>query len=181
MSVTERRDTARRTSRAARTAVALLVVPLVLMSGCAGGDRPRYEPAVGTNARVAGMDALRVAIVTNDTGVGTLVGTLLNTTDTTNALISAHAVTDRAAIGIVMPRGDLELPPDDPVQLAPKSAVSLTSAKLTPGLYVEIELQFRHGPSMQLFAPVEPQEGPYAEIEVTVPPDGDVSPTSVDN
>lgn len=176
MSFPERRETFHRASRAAHTVIALLVVPIMLLVGCAEHDRPRYEPAAGTNARIKGMDALGVAVVIDDTGVGTLVGTLLNTADTPNALVSANAVTDRAAIGIVMPRGDLELPPDDLVKLAPNSAVSLTSAKLTPGFYAEIELEFRHGPSMELLVPVEPQKGPYAEIEVTEPPDGDVSP-----
>ncbi len=41
---------------------------------------------------------------------------------------------------------------------------------------VELTLELDDGSTVDLLVPVEPQEGPYAEIEVVTPPDGDVTP-----
>lgn len=157
--------------------VALFCLPvLLLLSGCVPDPVKDYAPAIGTNERVSGMDALSFAIVTDGSGTGTLVGTLINTSEKPNALVGASVTTERASVDAVLEGGDLGLPPGETVPVARNNAVSASSQDFPVGFFVELRLTFRNGPPVEMLVPVEPQRGPYAEIEVTAPPDGDVSP-----
>jgi hypothetical protein len=138
-----------------------------------GGD---FSPAIGTNERVEGMDVLSAAAVTNRDGVATVVATLVNTGDQPNALVDARVSSDRSDIVTFVPE-PVEVPVEKPVQISTEQAVTLVSPNLPVGRMVELTLEFERGPSADLLIPVEPQEGPYAEIEVTAPPDSDISPS----
>lgn len=138
---------------------------LLLFSGCAPDPVEDYAPATGTSERVPGLEASRFAIVTDGSGAGTLVGTLLNTTQEPNALISAAVAAHLARVDAVLGDGDLKLPPGKTVPVARNNAVSLSTKDLSVGFFVELRLTFRNGPAVQMLVPVEPQRGPYAEIE----------------
>lgn len=157
-----------------RPAVALTAVLLLVLGGCGWGDAD-YTPNIGSNARVQGIDVLSAAAVTDGGGVATVVATVINNSEEDNALVGVAARDDTSDITAVLDE-PLPLPPGEPVQLSPNSAIALMADELPVGLFIELQLDFRNGPSVDLLIPVEPQEGPYSEIEVEQPADEDISP-----
>lgn len=146
-----------------------------VLAGCGSPDL-KYEPAIGSNARTPTIQALSLAVVTNDKGVGTLVGSVLNEAKETDHLIDVKAASDNGPITTRLPAGPVALPHDELVKLATQNAVMLRSDNVRQGFWIDLTLRFDNSAPMELKAPVEPQSGPYAEIEVTTPPDGDISP-----
>ena len=67
---------------------------------------------------------------------------------------------------------------DPEAQFEKWAAVEVSSFDDLPeGLFVELTLTIDGASEpIKMLVPVEPQDGPYAEIEVTEAPDGDVSP-----
>ena len=155
-------------------AAALIVVP-VLLTSCSEDAEP-YQASIGTNERTESTDALGFAIVVDGEGNGRVVGTLVNTSDQPQALVGAEVESKRGPVRAVVDE-DLPLPPNEPVELARDAAIAVSAADLPEGLFVELTLTIDGAlEPIEMLVPVEPQDGPYAEIEVTEAPDGDVSP-----
>lgn len=146
-----------------------------VLAGC-GGKNLDFEPAIGSNARTPTMQALSLAVVTNGRGVGTLVGSLINEAEDTDHLTNVTATSENGPISATLPGGPVALPQDELVRLATENAVMLRSDNLRQGFWIDLTLRFEDAPRIKLKAPVEPRSGPYAEIEITTPPDGDISP-----
>lgn len=79
--------------RRASHGAALLLVALLAagLSGCGGGDDPRYIPSVGVTELGDEVDALSLTVVADGAGVATLVGTLLNHGTHPDQLVGASA------------------------------------------------------------------------------------------
>lgn len=157
-----------------------LAIPLaLLLSACGGGNGGLNEASIGTNERTDSNDALGFALVVDGEGNGRIVGTLINTTDEPQALVGADVTPQRGGPATAAVIGErLELPSDKPVELAREPAISVSAeGELPVGYLVELTLDIESGEPLEMLVPVEAQEGPYAEIEVTEPPDGDVSPS----
>lgn len=148
---------------------------LATTAGC-GMDDPVFEPSIGSNARSDTVDALGFAIVTDGEGNGRVVGSLLNTGEEPDALVGVDVELESGTVEATMPSEDIALPVEESVELARVPAIGVVG-QLPEGRFVEITLDFEVGPDLDLLVPVEPQRGPYAEIEVTQPPDDDVSPS----
>ncbi|GAB2628690.1 hypothetical protein GCM10027270_15350 [Nocardioides ginkgobilobae] len=161
--------------RILRTALGSLLL-VAALGACTSEDDEPYQASIGTNERTERLDALGFAIVTDGEGNGRVVGTLLNTTDEPAALVSAEVDSERGPVTAAVLEEEIDLPPGEPVELARVPAVSVQADDLPVGFFVELTLGLDDGSTVDLLVPVEPQEGPYAEIEVEVPPDGDVSP-----
>ncbi len=128
------------------------------------------------NERTESTDSLGFAIVVDGEGNGRVVGTLVNTSDQPQALVGAEVESERGPVRAVVDE-DLPLPPNEPVELARDAAIAGSAADLPEGLFVELTLTIDGAlEPIEMLVPVEPQDGPYAEIEVTEAPDGDVSP-----
>lgn len=158
--------------------IALIVVCGAVLTGC-GEDTEGYEPAIGTNARTPSTEALSFAIVVDGEGHGRVVGDLLNTTGRPTRLVDASVVAEAQPVRVSLPDGPITLPPGELVSLAQSAAISVSSPTpedLPAGMFVGLTLRIRGSEPIELLVPVEPQEGPYADIEVTSPPDGDVAP-----
>ena len=71
----------------------------------------------------------------------------------------------------------LQLPPGESVELAREPAISVSADDLSIGFFVGLTLDIEGGRPIEMLVPVEARAGPYAEIEVTQPPDNDVAPS----
>src|SRR5699024_7278283 len=108
-----------------------------------------------------------------------VVGTMFNNTDTQTRLMNVTVESERSPIDVSLPDGPVVLPPNQPVNLARLAAVSASTPndnKFPVGFLVPMTLKIDGEQSVNLQVPVETNTGPYSEIEVTKPPDGDVSP-----
>lgn len=164
-----------------RVLVLSLTVSLtLLLSACSlvrDNDAEPYKASIGSNERTDATDALGVALVVDGKGNGRIVGTLINSTDEPQALVGADVRTERGPATAAVFGDRLELPPGEPVELAREPAVAVSAPDLPIGLFVELTLDIEGGSPIEMLVPVEAQKGPYAEIEVTEPPDDDVSPS----
>lgn len=161
--------------------VAVLALVLVV-AGCSAADHGKddgdpYKASVGSNARTPHTDALGVAIVVDGEGNGRIVGALLNTTDKSQTLVGADVDTERGKARAAVIEDRVELPPGKTVELAREPAVSVSAEDFSVGFFVELTLEIKGGSPIEMLVPVEAQKGPYAEIEVTTPPDGEVAPS----
>lgn len=140
-------------------------------------EEDNYNASIGSNERTPQTDALGVAIVVDGKGNGRVVGTLLNTTEEPQALVGADVDSERGPVQAAVVDDQVALPQGEPVELARQAAVSVSADDLPVGFFVELTLDIQGASPIEMLVPVEAQEGPYAEIEVTEPPDGDVSPS----
>lgn len=161
--------------RILRTALGSLLL-VAGLAACTSEDEEPYQASIGTNERTERLDALGFAIVTDGEGTGRVVGTLLNTTDEPATLVAADVDGERGPVTAAVLEEEIELPPGEPVELARVPAVAVQADDLPVGFFVELTLTLDDGFAVDLLVPVEPQDGPYSEIEVTSPPDGDVTP-----
>lgn len=91
--------------------------------------------------------------------------------------MGADVGTEREPAQAVVIGDRVDLPPNEPVELARVPVIAVSSVNLPVGFFVELTLGIEGGVPIEMLVPVEAQEGPYAEIEVTEPPDGDVAPS----
>ena len=152
----------------------LAAVLVCLVAGCAGA-RP-VEASVGADEKSATVQALSLAVVTNEDGIATLSGTLLNTGSRPDRLVGVEAETERGPAHARLRHGSVPLPSSEPVRLARQDAVRLESEHLVPGFLIELTLTFERSAPVRMDVPVESPTGPYAEVEITRAPDGDISP-----
>jgi hypothetical protein len=161
-----------------RRSAAIFAVAVVapILSGCASNFSSQvlqpYTPGVGVYDNTGTVEAYNMVVVVDEQGNGTLVATLINTGDTPDALTGVTAQAEDE-VGTAPPQaslnGEVELQPEQPVQLSEEGAVSLTGDALQPGYFLQMSLEFVEGDTISRPVPVEAQEGPYAEVEIPEP------------
>lgn len=148
----------------------LLAVVLALGAGCGTTD-PEYSPSIGVDYRGAEVDALSLTVVTNGDGVGTLVGTLLNHGAQPDRLVAVEARSpNQPPITTQLTHGHVQLPVEEPVQLAEIPAVTLTADSFRLGYGVDLRLDFAQADDITLRVLTAPQEGPFADVRVGADP-----------
>lgn len=156
----------------------LAVLAALLLSGAtACADPPvRTEPSIGQVESTETMKALGMALVTNGRGAARLVGTLVNSSDEPDRLVGVDVDPTIESYDVVIADGPIILPPDEPVTLARDAQMMVFSEQFRPGFRPELRLIFANSAPIVTTIPVETQTGPYAEVEVLEPLDGDISP-----
>lgn len=150
--------------RATWTTVAAVVVGAATLGGC-GADDPETEAPIGAVVRSERMDALNLAVVTDDGETGTLVGTFVNQADEADALTGVTVETERGPVEAFLLDGEVELPPEEPVRLATEQRVGLRG-ELPKGRFIEVTLELEDSRTLSTLVPVEPPTGPYDDVEV---------------
>jgi hypothetical protein len=150
-------------------AAVLLTAALPALSGCAAGfDSPvlrDYNPAVGVNVRTSGVWAMNMLVVMPESGRGTLVGALLNKTQTTDRLVGATvaAAPEKPPLQSTMQRSSVALAPDRLVELSDPTTVQV-QGEAEPGEFLSLTLQFQRTKAIQVDVPVVDAAGPYADV-----------------
>ncbi|HEU5036868.1 MAG TPA: hypothetical protein VFT70_07680 [Nocardioides sp.] len=164
-----------RTRRLQIASGGLLAVLLTSIAAC-GDDPVPVEPSIGQDEHTETIKALDLVLVTNGHGVARLVGTLVNTSDQVDRLVGIDVDTDIGDFDVVIADGPILLSPNDPFRLMRDGHVTVLSDRLRPGFRPKLTLVFRSSHRLVTTVPVERAVGPYAEVEVTSSPDGDISP-----
>jgi copper(I)-binding protein len=157
-------------SPARRPAVPLSMLGAVLclsaLTGCSAAAVDDAEPPIGTVARTQTITAMNMAAVTNGKGAAIVVGTVVNDGRVPDRLVDAHVTAESGPVTTTLPGGPVKLAPDKPVKLAAGKAILLTANGWREGLIVKLTLEFARSRDVHVGIPVEPQSGPYADIEV---------------
>lgn len=148
---------------------ALVSLPVLLgltavLTGC-GGD-PETEAPIGAVVRSERMDALNLAIVTDDSETGTLVGTMVNQASEDDALTGVTVDSENGPVEAFLLDGEVALPPEETVRLADNENSVGLRGTLPKGRFVEITLEFEDSRTLTTLLPIEPPTGPYDDIEV---------------
>ena len=163
-----------RLRRVAASSLAALLLPIA--TACADDPtRAGTDPGIGQVERTETMKALGLALVTNENGAARLVGTLVNTGAERDRLVGLDLATTRP-FEVRVGDAPVVLPPDQPVQLVRDAEMILFTDDLRPGFRQDLTLVFRGSAPIETTVPVETATGPYAEVEVLGPQDGDISP-----
>lgn len=173
-------------SRGRRTTIAVLAACVPLLAGCGAGFDAQtnqvYQPAVGVNDRSSEVFVINALLVSDGSGTGTVVASLINQTTEPDRLL---AVVASSTTGAPLEATDLgagvELPPQEPVQLSGEgiSVTATTEAGdtgsgeaggVTVGSFVTLQFQFELASLVEVEAPVVSNEDPvYADITVSPP------------
>jgi hypothetical protein len=151
-----------------------LAMVLWMLSGCS--EEPEAEPSLGQTERTESITATDLVLVTNGDGVARMVGTLINEAEEQDRLVGLDIETDVGEYAVTFAEGPIVLPTDEPVKLARDALVTVVSDSLRPGLRADLRLSFRNSETIDTTVLVKPQSGVYEEVEITQPPDGDISP-----
>lgn len=160
-----------------RGIVVLLVAVTAAWSttGC-GADAPPSEQSIGQVERNATVTATGLALVTKGEGVARLVGRLVNDADRPDRLLGLDVDTELGPHSVIIADAPLLLRPGESFELARDGEVSVISDKLRQGYRVELSLVFANSAPIVTTVAVESQTGPYADVEVRRPPDGEIAP-----
>lgn len=161
--------------RSLRSLLFFLALALVPLTGCAGTKKSQGEPSLGQVERTETITAADLVLVTNGRGVARLVGTLLNDAEEEDRLVGLDIATDIGEYSVTFAEGPIVLPTGEPVRLARDALVTVLTNSLRPGFRADMRLSFRNSETITTTVLVEPQKGVYAEVEITQPPDGDIS------
>jgi len=161
----------RHSSRCRRLlAAAFVAATLPALSGCASNfSSPvlqQYNPAVGVDVRHGGVWGMNMLVVLPKSGgQGTLVGALLNKTGHTDRLVSAvvRAEPKQGSLSSTLVRPGTELQPGRLLEMSDPTTVAV-QGDVTPGLFVDLTLQFERSRAIHTQVPVLPPEGPYAQV-----------------
>lgn len=164
---------ARRPAR--RLPVVLAALVLACVTACADPE-VETEPSIGQVESTESMKALGMALVTNGEGAARLVGTLVNSAGEPDRLVGVDVDPTIESYDVVIADGPVILPPDEPVTLARDARMLVFSDQFVPGFRPELRLIFLNSAPIVTTIPVETQTGPYSEVEVLEPMDGDISP-----
>ena len=147
--------------------VALALAGTLTLSGCAigfnSGTSQQKASGNGLTTNVESLQLRNMTVVadTNNPNSGVLIGTIINTADTDNALIGVAAARTVVAVG------------QTNVALMAKSATTLNSSPdttvalnglLTPGTYVNLQLMFADGTTIPASLMVVLNEDIYADV-----------------
>jgi hypothetical protein len=158
-----------------RGLLVLLLLAVTALVGCSE-DTVDAEPSIGQVERSETVTATGLALVTNGEGVARLVGTLLNEGETTDRLSGVDVDTEIGQFAVTIAEAPVVLRHDEPFRLAREGHVLVRSPNLRQGFRVEMTLVFRNSVPITTTVPVEPRTGPYEDVEVRTPPDGDIAP-----
>jgi hypothetical protein len=153
----------------------LLILTVTALAGCSQ-DTVDAEPSIGQVERSESVTATGLALVTDGEGVARLVGTLLNEGETTDRLSRVDVDTEIGRFAVTIAEAPIVLLQDEPFRLAREGRVLVRSPNLRQGYRVEMTLVFSNSVPITTTVPVEPRTGPYEDVEVTTPPDGDIAP-----
>ena len=164
------------TRRPIRRLVSTLVA--LVLAGVTGCADPEVEttPSIGQVERTETVAALGLALVTNGRGAARLVGTLVNSADEADRLIGVDIDPTVEPFDVVIADAPIILPPEEPVTLARDAQMTVFADQFVPGFRADLRLVFLNSPTIETTVSVETQTGPYAEVEVLEPQDGDISP-----
>ncbi len=152
--------------------VAMALASALALSGCGiGFNAGTSQQKASGNGLVANVDALQIRGMTivadtkNPTS-GVIIGTIINTADTDNALVGVAAARTVVAVGTI----NVALPAKSSTQLntAAETTVAL-NGQLTPGTYQNVQLMFADGKSIPASLMVVPNDGNYAETVFPAP------------
>jgi len=161
----------RHSSRCRRLlAAAFVAAVLPALSGCASSfDSPvlqPYNPSVGVDVRRDGVWGMNMMVVLpNSGGEGTLVGALLNQSRRSDRLVAAvvRAEPRQGSLRSTLVRPGATLQPGRLVEMSDPTTVAV-QGDVTPGLFVDLTLQFARSKTIHTQVPVVPPEGPYAQV-----------------
>lgn len=156
-----------------RVAIAsLLMAPALGACGFTVQTEQVYQAAVGSDNRDSTVDVLNAVIVTNGTGQGTFAGSLVNNTDTADAVESVSA-----GAGVeVVPGGDLVVPAYGLVNMSRaleggEIPLVLDGEPVEAGRYLTLTFTFRTADPVTLQVPVVDNTGEGEDYEqVPLPP-----------
>jgi hypothetical protein len=149
-------------------AATVLLIVAWTTTGCTQQDL-RYQPSVGVTDMSQDVHALSLTVVTDNAGTATLVGTLLNQGSQADSLVRVSATSSSPAghpVTAGLGHGPVALPVGQPVQLAPISAVTLTSESFPAGDTLDMTLAFSRSGQIDLLVVVFPQDGVFGDVEV---------------
>lgn len=150
---------------------------LVLSLGaCTGANPASVSPVGGQVERTETIAALNLVLVTNGDGAARLIGTLINEGDQTDRLIGLDVDAEPPGYSVLLLDGPVILPEDDPLRLYRDANVTVVSEAFRPGFRADVTLVFAESEPIVTTVPIERNTGTYAEVEITRPPDGDISP-----
>jgi hypothetical protein len=161
----------RQSSRCRRLlAAAFVAATLPVLSGCSSSfntpvQQP-YNPTVGVDVRRGGVWGMNMMVVLpNSGGQGTLVGALLNKSRSTDHLVGAvvRAEPGEGSLRSTLVRPGAALQPGQLVETSDPTTVAV-QGDVTPGLLVDLTLQFARSKAIHTSVPVVPPEGPYAQV-----------------
>lgn len=159
-----------------RLAPALAVLLVACLTACADPEVDDTTPSIGQVERTDTVAALGLALVTNGRGAARLVGTLVNSADEPDRLVGVDVDPNIDSFDVVIADAPIILPPEEPVTLARDAQMTVFADQFVPGFRAELRLVFLNSPTIVTTVSVETQTGPYAEVEVLEPQDGDISP-----
>jgi hypothetical protein len=147
-------------------AVTAIVLAPVLFS--CGFNQPTdrvYTPGVGVNERDGEVDVLNALVVTGAPGSGSLVATLSNNLDESDALVRVAGSGEDSALRVDL-GGPLEVRPGGSLSVSDEAEVPVEGEAIKAGAFVELTFTFENAGTAKLQVPVVPRRGPYADIPV---------------
>ncbi|HSS68292.1 MAG TPA: hypothetical protein VLK34_07045 [Nocardioidaceae bacterium] len=167
----------RRSGRRRALRVVFAASAVVALSGCAANfnapTNDPYQPAAGISDRTGDIYSLNTLVVTDGSGNGTVVASLVNQATTDDTLDSFSATDSTGAAITAEPLAQpIDLPaypsPDQAVALGTAGGLRLTGDNLVAGTFVNITFNFGNAAPLTVNVPVIPG-GPdtiYADIPV---------------
>jgi hypothetical protein len=167
----------RRSGRARSLQAALAASAVLALSGCASSfSAPTnipYQPAAGISVRTGDIYAINTLVVTDGSGNGTVVGSLLNQEPNDDFLQSVSA-TDSKGDDITAAPLDPPIPlpaypsPAQSVALGAEGSVRLSGDNIEAGTFVDLTFTFGNAAPMTVNVPVVTggSDTIYADIPV---------------
>lgn len=146
------------------------------LGACTGATPTSPSPVGGQVERTATIDALNLVLVTNGDGEARLIGTLINEAEEPDRLIGLDVDAEPPGYSVLLVDGPVVLEEDEPVELYRDANVTVVSEAFRPGFRADVTLVFADSEPIVTTVPIERNTGTYAEVEITRPPDGDISP-----
>ena len=149
--------------------VVMALASVLALSGCAlgfnAGTSQQQASGNGLTSNVDGIQLRQMTVVadTKNPTHGVLIGTIVNTTDTDNALVGVAAARTVVAVGTI----NVALPATSAVTLNSSAETTVAlQGQLTPGTYVNLQLALKNGTSIPVSLMVVPNDGNYADVTV---------------
>ncbi len=153
--------------RSIAAAAAVLAAPALSSCGVSFGAQTDqvYNPAVGVDDRSGQVDVLNALIVSEGSGSGTVVATLVNNDQVEDDQLKGIAGAGRDADLEVRAGGETTIPADGLLNLAEDGTNFATGKRVAPGNFVEVTFSFDRGSAVTLDVPVVSADDPaYADV-----------------
>jgi hypothetical protein len=158
--------------RTTALAAGALLLGTTLLSGCASisGRDPatnrEYTPANGANNRDAEVDVLGAVVVSGQSGSGTFIATLVNSSpDEAISMDSLAGAGDDASLA-ASDFSPIEVPARGAVNLADGQGVTVTG-DFEAGQFAEVQVGFSNGESVTLKVPVVTDTGSFEGLDTS--------------